>query len=980
MTETQHDLILSPGQQHLTEVPGRLYRLKQGAVQIYIVYYENDQMSPPLLYCTVTEHDRQRTIPSLCRQDSGHRSWYLLFCPGNEGAVFSLSDSAPTTVPYQNFLRRRDLTTFETMGYERSLMYFYTRQQNITITRTDTFLSQSPWEAYRLEKGHIFVYIAPMEKGRPGKSVFYCEIQETDRVRTLPAFVFRDQDRRRWRLMIRSVGEEAELSLLPEGATEALRKDFLKRQGITSYDQEGFERSLVEFYTKQVVVKDKGFIQKASSSGAASRQKVVRVLKNTFSENGQTEFSGSPSYQALQFVCRQQDISLIRPEELSLRCGKNPTLQEIARASHFICRKVVLDAGWWNSDCGALISTIDKEIVACVPDRSGSYQLLRTGSGNICALTPELASEISPQAWSIGRTLPLKPLSKKDVFRFCSKSIRPGDLTPYIILAIFCALIGVLLPSLNRLIYDEYIPVGNVGSMTELCLVMLTFMFGNLSFSIVKNLFSFRITSRVGTELQNAVYHRLFHLPESFFRGFESADLAGRVSSIGQTANSFADTIVITGISGLFSLVYLIRMFTYNAKLTWFSLGIYLIYLLIVVGITSTVHKGHQRIAEAESESSSKLYQYLSGVDKIRMAGVEDRALLSFMRPYAKQQTEMIRVNRLVSIEEALTSVIGSVFSMVMYAYIIKKLESGSLSVGSFVAFNSAFGAFTGALGSLVDKTMGLYQQRSEIKRFWPVFEAVPEDDDSKDVPGALSGGMTLEHVTFAYDKDSPKVLRDLSMDIRPGEYVGIVGPSGCGKSTLLKLLLGFETPQSGMVTVDKKDLRSLNKGAYRRQLGVVLQNGRLISGTIYENITITAPDATMARVNEVIQQVGLKEDIAQMPMGLHTMLSENSNTISGGQQQRILIARAICGNPRILIFDEATSALDNMTQAAVSSSLDAMNVTRIVVAHRLSTIKNCDRILVLNEGRVVQEGTYQSLMEDTDGLFYALASRQIAQ
>lgn len=980
MTESQHDLILSPGQQYLTEAAGRLYRLKQGTVQVYIVYYENEQMGSPLLYCTVTENDRQRTIPSLCRQDSQHRSWYLLFCPGKEGAVFSLSDNAPTSVPYVNFLRRRNLTTFETMGYEGSLLYFYARQQNITISRTDSFVSRSRWEAYRLEKGHIFVYIAPIEKDRPGKSVFYCEIRDTDRVRTLPALVFRDQDRRKWRLLIRSVGEEAELSLLPEGATEALRKDFLKRQSVTSYEQEGFERSLVEFYTKQVVVKDKGFIQKASSAGAASRQKVARVLKNTFSEDGQTEFSGSPAYQALQFVCRHLDISLIRPEELTLRCGKNPTLPEIARASHFICRKVVLDADWWNSDCGALISTIDKETVACVPDRSGRYQLLRTGSGNISPLTPELASEISPQAWSIGRTLPLKPLTKKDVFRFCGKSIRPGDLMPYIILAIFCALIGVLLPSLNRLIYDEYIPVGNVGSMTELCLVMLTFMFGNLSFSIVKNLFSFRITSRVGTELQNAVYHRLFHLPESFFRGYESADLAGRVSSIGQTANSFADAIVITGISGLFSLVYLIRMFTYNAKLTWFSMGIYLIYLLIVVGITSTVHKGHRRIAEAESESSSKLYQYLNGVDKIRMAGVEDRALLSFMRPYARQQTEMIRVNRLVSIEEALTSVIGSVFSMVMYAYIIKKLESGSLSVGSFVAFNSAFGAFTGALGSLVDKAMNLYQQRSEIKRFWPVFETVPEDDDSKDVPGTLSGGMTLEHVTFAYDKDSPKVLKDLSMDIRPGEYVGIVGPSGCGKSTLLKLLLGFETPQSGMVTVDKKDLRSMNKGAFRRQLGVVLQNGRLISGTIYENITITAPDATMARVNEVIQQVGLKEDIAQMPMGLHTMLSENSNTISGGQQQRILIARAICGNPRILIFDEATSALDNMTQAAVSSSLDAMNVTRIVVAHRLSTIKNCDRILVLNEGQVVQEGTYQSLMEDTDGLFYALASRQIAQ
>ena len=222
--------------------------------------------------------------------------------------------------------------------------------------------------------------------------------------------------------------------------------------------------------------------------------------------------------------------------------------------------------------------------------------------------------------------------------------------------------------------------------------------------------------------------------------------------------------------------------------------------------------------------------------------------------------------------------------------------------------------------------------------------------------------------------------LKSIYMDFPKNKLTALIGPSGCGKSTLLKLLLGFETPQSGTIMVDKQDLAALNKGAYRRQLGVVLQNGKLISGSIYDNITITAPDTNLARVNEVVEQVGLKDDIAQMPMGLHTMLSESSNTISGGQQQRILIARAICGKPKILIFDEATSALDNVTQATVSSSLDKMNVTRIVVAHRLSTIKNCDRILVLQSGEIIQEGNYDTLMQDKNGLFYALASRQIAQ
>ena len=704
------------------------------------------------------------------------------------------------------------------------------------------------------------------------------------------------------------------------------------------------------------------------------------VLTDPFRRDSTPGITGEGWYPALSFACGRLGIPLPTLEELKNRCGGDVGLMDIARVSGFICRKVVLDADWFEKDCGGLVGTLDGKPIAVAADKRGRYRLYRANDNTTEPLTPELGRQISPEAYSIGRTLPVKPLKRKDVLRFCRGSIRPGDLVPYVVLVLLCSLIGVLLPTLNGMIYDDYIPVGNVGNLVQLCVVMLSFMIGNISFSVVRNLFGYRITSRVGNDLQSAVYHRLFHLPESFFRGYDSADLAGRVSSIGAAAAGYANTLVLSSISALFSLFYLFRMLSYSTGLSWVGLGIYLVYLIFSTAITAASYRGQARIAQAESESRGKLYQYLSGVDKIRMAGVEERALLSYMRPYSKQQAETIRVNRLVSVQEALATVIKSLFSMVLYWYIVKKLSAGSITIGSFVAFNSAFGAFTGALDSLVAEALQLLQGRSELKRFWPVFDAVPEDDEAKQMPGTLSGELTLEHVTFSYGETEKKVLTDLSLHIAPGEYVGIVGPSGCGKSTLLKLLLGFETPQSGMVLADKMDLRSLNKGAYRRQLGVVLQNGRLISGSIYDNITVTAPEATMARVNEVVEQVGLKEDIAQMPMGLHTMLSENCNTISGGQQQRILIARAICGKPRILIFDEATSALDNLTQKKVSESLDKLKVTRVVVAHRLSTIMNCDRILVMDKGRIVQEGNYEALMQDKQGLFYALASRQIAQ
>ena len=980
MADIQNEIVLSCKQYILSQEKNELFRLKKGEIEVYIIPYKNGYPGKPELFCCITDTDRQRAIPSLVYEDVANTTWHLLIKTRGEDAILTVSEFQPSSVSYKNFLKKGNQETFDTHGFEGSLIDFYHRQGKVVITVNEPFITDVPDMAYYLEKGEVFIRVIPMIEGRAGNAEHFCEMKESDELRIIPGLVYEDSNHDHWALKIETTTEESVLLPLSSPVSSANKEAFLRKGNVTTYAQEGFENSLVEFYKKKKDVPDIVNIERRDKAEKNLPGNLGKAIGNELTENGQTEQTDNAYYQAIQFACKRMGIPLIQGGDLYTRCGKDPKVPDIAKASHFISRRVILDAEWYKSDCGAFISTLDKEVVACVPDKKGRYLLFRSSDESSTPLTPDIAMQISPQAYTIGRTLPLKPLKKKDIFEFCKKSIKASDFMPYTVLVIFCSLIGVLLPTLNQMIYDDYIPVGNIGHLTQLCLVMLTFMIGNVSFSIVKNLFGYRMTSRVSNDLQNAVYHRLFHLPESFFRNYDSADLAGRVSGIGNLASRYANALIVSSVSALFSVFYLIRMFQYNGKLTWVSLAIYAVYLVLIVIITSTVHKGQLRIAEAESESSGKLYQYLNGADKIRMAGVEERALLSYMKPYARQQYEEIRVNRLISIEEAFTTVVKSIFSIVLYWYIVNKIETGDISVGAFVAFNTAFGSFTGALDALLDEALQLFAEKSEMKRFWSILDAVPEDDESKEVPGTLSGGLSLEHVSFAYSKGSRNVLNDISLEIKPGEYVGIVGPSGCGKSTLLKLLLGFESPQAGTIMVDHKDLRSLNKSAYRKQLGVVLQNGNLISGSIYENITITAPDANYARVNEVVQQVGLKDDIAQMPMGLHTMLGESSNTISGGQKQRILIARAICGNPKILIFDEATSALDNLTQAAVSSNLDKIEVTRIVVAHRLSTIKNCDRIIVFNNGEIVQEGSYDTLMRDKNGLFYALASRQIAE
>ena len=260
--------------------------------------------------------------------------------------------------------------------------------------------------------------------------------------------------------------------------------------------------------------------------------------------------------------------------------------------------------------------------------------------------------------------------------------------------------------------------------------------------------------------------------------------------------------------------------------------------------------------------------------------------------------------------------------------------------------------------------------------RLRPLLDATPETSEAAADPGSLTGAIELRHVTFRYAPDAPPVLDDISIAIRPGEFLAVVGASGSGKSTLIRLLLGFEKPEAGGISFDGRDQSGMDLGALRRQIGVVLQDGRLMSGSLLENV-VGGADLTQEQAWTALRQAGLEADVRAMPMGLQTVVSEDSATLSGGQRQRLLIARALARTPRILIFDEATSALDNRTQAMVNQSLERLHVTRIVVAHRLSTIVNAHRIIVLDRGRIVESGDFETLLA-AGGQFAAMARRQM--
>lgn len=841
----------------------------------------------------------------------------------------------------------------------------------IQLQSPHALLTENMNDAYRVVQGSVIVYLVPVKKGSIERRKRIAELNNGD---IFPSYAYRNEAFDVWKFLVVPKSGEAELELLENGSTKPLKRNFIHKCGIPKLEEEGFERCLEEFYLGQSL-KDEGFIVHSEIAKKVVSGQTAATIISIAESAEEAPVQGSNTYRVIAQGCKAAGIEVASEARILSCCGAKMAVPDVARISNFTCREVVLEQKWYRQECGVLLGTLDDALVALYRKKGKSY-VLYDGEKEV-PITAEIAEKISPKAHSIGRALPRTRLTGKDLLRFCKKSIPKKSIVALALLGLAGTLIGILLPTLNQKIYDEYIALGDFGMVIQLCVLIGSFMLGNVFFSMVKKLTEYGVSCHVNYDLQNAVYWRIFQLPESFFRSYDSGDLAQRLGQAGSSAAQVVSQVTGAGFAMVFSLFYLWRMIKYSGKLTVWALIMSLVFALLSYFLETRSLRYETLQADTSGKAVAKLYQYLGGVDKIRMAGAEERAILEYLIPFTQEQKYEIQGKRITAVSEVLSDVSTYLFSMILYFVIIKKNQD--ISVGNFMAFNSAFGTFSSALMQLISGCMTIFRLKPIYTRLKPIFDTQPEDDEQKQIVQSLSGSIELEHVSFGYSPEAGNVLNDISLQIHPGEYVAIVGPSGCGKSTLLKLLLGFETPTQGKIRYDGKSLSGLDAHSLRRNLGVVLQDGKLIAGSIYDNITITCPNPTMKAVNEVIEAVGLKADIDQMPMGVQTVLSESGNTISGGQQQRILIARAIMNKPQVLFFDEATSALDNLTQAKVCQSLDDMHVTRVVIAHRLSTIQNCDRILVFNNGQIQEEGNFESLMAQK-GLFYNMAKRQIAE
>jgi ABC-type bacteriocin/lantibiotic exporter with double-glycine peptidase domain len=403
--------------------------------------------------------------------------------------------------------------------------------------------------------------------------------------------------------------------------------------------------------------------------------------------------------------------------------------------------------------------------------------------------------------------------------------------------------------------------------------------------------------------------------------------------------------------------------------------------LVVSVGFTSAFAVATLRVERrrqaVEGEVAGLVFEIIGGLAKLRVAGAERRAFAVWTRRFREERDLAFRVGvyeNFVAVFNDVLPLVGMLALLGTTGYLITR--GTALNTGDFVAFNAAFGSFFASGIMLSDTLIHSLNLVPLMERARPILQSRLETAAARPDPGELTGRIEVSHVSFRYKGDGPPILRDVSVHAAPGEFVALVGPSGSGKSTLLRLLLGFEAPEAGAIYFDGHNLGLVDLTGVRSQMGVVLQSSRLLAGDIFENIIGTAP-LTVADAWSAAEMAGLADDIRAMPMGMQTVVSEGGSTLSGGQRQRVLIARALVRRPRIVLFDEATSALDNRTQEIVSRSLENMAATRIVIAHRLSTVRHADRIVVMAAGQIVQQGSYDELAS-ASGLFATMIARQL--
>ncbi|WP_314220021.1 NHLP bacteriocin export ABC transporter permease/ATPase subunit [Streptomyces zaehneri] len=723
-------------------------------------------------------------------------------------------------------------------------------------------------------------------------------------------------------------------------------------------------------------------------AGEAVRAQADRTLLASIGRSGRGDRNGrgtgkrataadaDATYAACGLVARAAGITLAEPSRMGADSDRLDPVERVALASRVRARAVRLDGHWWRDDVGPLVGhrALSGAPVALLW-RRGGYVAVHPATGRETPVEKANAEEFEPRAVMFYRPLPEAGLGPLGLLRFSMRGTA-GDLTNLLLSGLVTVVIGALVPIATGKVLGEYVPKAQQGLIVQVCLAVMVSGVVAAAFMLLQNLTMLRLEGRIEATLQPAVWDRLLRLPTKFFAERSTGELASAamgISAIRRLLAGLGPSVAQSLTVGAMNLGLLLW---YSVPMALAAIGMLVVIASVFLALGLWQVRWQRRLVVLSNKLNNQAFQTLRGLPKLRVAAAENYAYAAWAAQFARSRELQQRLGRIKNLNTVLGSVYLPLCSLLMFMLLAGPAR-GALSAADFLTFNTSMTMLLTSVTSLTGAFVSAVAALPLFEEIRPVLEATPEVRTASTRPGPLTGALEARRLSFRYSDDGPLVLDDVSFEVRPGEFVAVVGPSGCGKSTLLRLLIGFDKPVSGSVLYDGQDLAALDRSAVRRQCGVVLQHAQPFTGSLLDVICGTeayTPEEAMAAA----ELAGLAEDIRRMPMGLHTIVS-GSGSVSGGQRQRLMIAQALIRRPRILFFDEATSALDNETQRTVIESTRKLNATRVVIAHRLSTVMDADRVVVMENGKVAQQGPPAQLLADTGGRLHELVRRQLA-
>ncbi|MEV1063581.1 NHLP bacteriocin export ABC transporter permease/ATPase subunit [Streptomyces sp. NPDC050263] len=713
-------------------------------------------------------------------------------------------------------------------------------------------------------------------------------------------------------------------------------------------------------------------------AGEAVRAQADRTLLASIGgKSGQrtTAADADATFAACKLVARAAGITLAEPSQMGADSDRLDPVERVALASRVRARAVRLDGRWWRDDVGPLVGhrALSGAPVALLW-RRGGYVAVHPATGRETPVEKANAAEFEPRAVMFYRPLPERRPSPLGLLRFSMRGTG-GDLTNLLLSGLVTVVIGALVPIATGKVLGEYVPRAQQGLIVQVCLAVMVSSVVAAAFMLLQNLTILRLEGRIEATLQPAVWDRLLRLPTKFFAERSTGELASAAMGISAIRRLLAGLGPSVAQSVTIGAMNLGLLLWYSVPMALAAIGMLVVIAAVFLGLGLWQVRWQRRLVVLSNKLNNQAFQTLRGLPKLRVAAAENYAYAAWAAQFARSRELQQGLGRIKNLNTVLGAVYLPLCSLLMFMLLAGPAR-GALSAADFLTFNTSMTMLLTSVTSLTGAFVSAVAALPLFEEIRPVLEATPEVRTGNTRPGPLTGALEARRLSFRYSDDGPLVLDDVSFEVRPGEFVAIVGPSGCGKSTLLRLLIGFDRPVSGSVLYDGQDLAALDQSAVRRQCGVVLQHAQPFTGSLLDVICGTeayTPEEAMAAA----EMAGLGEDIKRMPMGLHTIVS-GSGSVSGGQRQRLMIAQALIRRPRILFFDEATSALDNETQRTVIESTRKLNATRVVIAHRLSTVLDADRVVVMENGKIAQQGPPAQLLADTGGRLHELVRRQL--